>query len=125
MGLVPFWILLANSGGAAEGSEIEFRHTRRCPRGEVLPPRQSLFLLQGEGVNIGASHVAEHQRRVYGIQRRPPTVHPARHSPQSGHRSGNLRLLTRIERVLSVNDTQLVSLEIVEAARDSLVIGQA
>jgi DNA transposition AAA+ family ATPase len=43
--------------------------------------------------------------------------------------SGNLRLLTRlltqIERVLSVNDSQLVSLEIVEAARDSLVIGQA
>jgi hypothetical protein len=43
--------------------------------------------------------------------------------------SGNLRLLTRlltqIERVLSVNDAQVVSLEIVEAARDSLVIGQA
>jgi DNA transposition AAA+ family ATPase len=43
--------------------------------------------------------------------------------------SGNLRLLTRlltqIERVLSVNDAQAVSLEIVEAARDSLVIGQA
>jgi DNA transposition AAA+ family ATPase len=43
--------------------------------------------------------------------------------------SGNLRLLTRlltqIERVLSVNDAEAVSLEIVEAARDSLVIGQA
>ena len=43
--------------------------------------------------------------------------------------SGNLRLLTRplaqIERVLSVNDAQDVSVEIVEAARDSLVIGQA
>jgi hypothetical protein len=43
--------------------------------------------------------------------------------------SGNLRLLTRLltqtERVLSVNDSQRVSLEIVEAARDSLVIGQA
>jgi hypothetical protein len=43
--------------------------------------------------------------------------------------SGNLRLLTRlltqIERVLSVNDAQAVSLEIVDAARDSLVIGQA
>ena len=43
--------------------------------------------------------------------------------------SGNLRLLTRlltqIERVLSVNDAQAVSLEIVEAARDSLIIGQA
>jgi len=43
--------------------------------------------------------------------------------------SGNLRLLTRlltqIERVLSVNDAEDVSLEIVEAARDSLVIGQA
>jgi hypothetical protein len=43
--------------------------------------------------------------------------------------SGNLRLLTRlltqIERVLSVNDAQAVSLQIVEAARDSLVIGQA
>lgn len=41
---------------------------------------------------------------------------------------GNLRLLTRlltqVERVLSVNDQQVVSLEIVEAARDSLVIGQ-
>jgi hypothetical protein len=35
------------------------------------------------------------------------------------------RLLTQIERVLSVNDAQAVSLEIVEAARDSLVIGQA
>jgi len=43
--------------------------------------------------------------------------------------SGNLRLLTRfltqIERVLSVNDPQVISVEIVEAARDSLVIGQA
>jgi hypothetical protein len=43
--------------------------------------------------------------------------------------SGNLRLLTRlltqIDRVLSVNNAQAVSLEIVEAARDSLVIGQA
>jgi DNA transposition AAA+ family ATPase len=42
---------------------------------------------------------------------------------------GNLRLLTRllaqVERVLGVNDTQVVSVEIVEAARDSLVIGQA
>ena len=43
--------------------------------------------------------------------------------------SGNLRLLTRlltqVERVLSVNDASEVSVQIVEAARDSLVIGQA
>jgi hypothetical protein len=43
--------------------------------------------------------------------------------------SGNLRLLTRlltqIERVLTVNDADVISVEIVEAARDSLVIGQA
>jgi len=42
---------------------------------------------------------------------------------------GNFRLLTRlltqVERVLSVNDVNVVSMEIVEAARDSLVIGQA
>lgn len=41
---------------------------------------------------------------------------------------GNFRLLTRlltqIERVLQVNEVQVISLEIVEAARDSLVIGQ-
>jgi hypothetical protein len=40
---------------------------------------------------------------------------------------GNFRLLTRlltqIERVLSVNDLHHVSVEVVEAARDSLVIG--
>jgi hypothetical protein len=40
---------------------------------------------------------------------------------------GNFRLLTRlltqIERVLSVNDLHLVSNAVVEAARDSLVIG--
>ena len=40
---------------------------------------------------------------------------------------GNFRLLTRlltqIERVLSVNDLHLVSIGVVEAARDSLVIG--
>ena len=40
---------------------------------------------------------------------------------------GNFRLLTRlltqIERVLSVNDLHLVSTAVVEAARDSLVIG--
>ena len=40
---------------------------------------------------------------------------------------GNFRLLTRlltqIERVLSVNDLHRVSAEVVEAARDSLVIG--
>jgi DNA transposition AAA+ family ATPase len=43
--------------------------------------------------------------------------------------SGNLRLLTKlltqIVRVLSVNETAQVSIQIVEAARDSLVIGQA
>jgi hypothetical protein len=42
---------------------------------------------------------------------------------------GNFRLLTRlltqVERVLSVNDSQVISLEIIEAARDSLVIGHA
>jgi Holliday junction resolvasome RuvABC ATP-dependent DNA helicase subunit len=41
---------------------------------------------------------------------------------------GNLRLLTRlltqVERVLGVNDAQVISVEIVEAARDSLVIGK-
>jgi hypothetical protein len=40
---------------------------------------------------------------------------------------GNLRLLTRlltqIERVLGVNDLRVVSTAVVEAARDSLVIG--
>ena len=40
---------------------------------------------------------------------------------------GNFRLLTRlvtqIERVLSLNDLRLVSTAVVEAARDSLVIG--
>jgi DNA transposition AAA+ family ATPase len=42
---------------------------------------------------------------------------------------GNFRLLTRlltqIERVLNVNNLQLISSEVVEAARDSLVIGQS
>ena len=33
------------------------------------------------------------------------------------------RLLTQIERVLNVNNLHLVSTEVVEAARDSLVIG--
>ncbi len=33
------------------------------------------------------------------------------------------RLLTQIERVLQVNDPHLISNEVVEAARDSLVIG--
>jgi hypothetical protein len=41
---------------------------------------------------------------------------------------GNFRLLTRlltqIERVLEVNDLHIVSAEVVEAARDCLVIGQ-
>jgi hypothetical protein len=35
------------------------------------------------------------------------------------------RLLTQIERVLDVNNLQIVSIEVVEAARDSLVIGQS
>jgi hypothetical protein len=42
---------------------------------------------------------------------------------------GNLRplprLLTLVERVLGVNDTQIISVEIIEATRDSLVIGRA
>jgi hypothetical protein len=42
---------------------------------------------------------------------------------------GNLQPLTRllipVERVLGVSDTQIISVEIVEAARDSFVIGQA
>ncbi len=42
---------------------------------------------------------------------------------------GNLRLLTwlltQVERVLGINDAQVVSVEIIEAARDSLVIGHA
>lgn len=41
---------------------------------------------------------------------------------------GNFRLLTRlltqIERVLEVNELHIVSTEVVEAARGSLVIGQ-
>ena len=43
--------------------------------------------------------------------------------------SGNLRLLTRlltqVERVLRLNDVSEVSVQIVKATRDSLVIGQA
>ncbi|MGI4828514.1 MAG: hypothetical protein ACRYFU_10045 [Janthinobacterium lividum] len=35
------------------------------------------------------------------------------------------RLLTQIERVLKLNDAQIVSLDLVDAARESLVIGQA
>jgi hypothetical protein len=35
------------------------------------------------------------------------------------------RLLTQIERVLDVNDLHLVTNAVVEAARDSLVIGPA
>ena len=35
------------------------------------------------------------------------------------------RLLTQVERVLGVNNTQMISVEIVEAAQDSLFIGQA
>ena len=46
-----------------------------------------------------------------------------------GMTGGNLRLLTRlltqVERVMGVNDAQVISVEIVEAIRDSLVIGQA
>lgn len=42
-------------------------------REDATPGQTSLFLLQGEGVNIAASNVAEHQRRVCGIQRRPHT----------------------------------------------------
>jgi hypothetical protein len=38
---------------------------------------------------------------------------------------GNFRLLPQIERVLSVNDLHLLSSAVVEAARDSLVIGPA
>jgi hypothetical protein len=42
---------------------------------------------------------------------------------------GNLRLvvrlLTQIARVLEINETQTVSLDIVEAAREVLVIGSA
>ena len=70
-------------------------------------------------------------------QRRPPpgvTLPRAAFTPEVVARlirmtSGNLRLLTRlltqIERVLTVNDADAISVEIVEAARDSLVIGQA
>jgi hypothetical protein len=42
---------------------------------------------------------------------------------------GNFRLLTRlltqIERVLNVNNLQLISSEVVEAARDNLLIEQS
>ena len=43
--------------------------------------------------------------------------------------SGNFRLLTRlltqVERILKVNQSDIVSKKIVTAARDSLVIGQS
>ena len=35
------------------------------------------------------------------------------------------RLLTQLERVLDVNETRKVSVAVLEAARESLVIGQA
>jgi acetolactate synthase regulatory subunit len=35
------------------------------------------------------------------------------------------RLLAQIEHVFDVNDLQIVSIEVVEAARDSLVLGQS
>jgi hypothetical protein len=50
-----------------------------------------------------------------------------RHSDQNERRNFRLltRLLTQIERILKVNQTEVVSKEIVTAARDSLVIGQS
>jgi Holliday junction resolvasome RuvABC ATP-dependent DNA helicase subunit len=36
-----------------------------------------------------------------------------------------IRLLTQVERILKVNQSEIVSKEIVTAARDSLVIGQS
>jgi hypothetical protein len=61
--------------------------------------------------------------------RRPPqrTTRSRSHSKPLRMTGGNFRLLTRlltqIERVLSVNDLHVVSTAVVEAARDSLVIG--
>jgi hypothetical protein len=46
-------------------------------------------------------------------------------SMTGGHLRLLARLLTPVERVLGVNDTQFMSAEIIEVARDSLVIGQA
>ena len=40
------------------------------------------------------------------------------------HHGEVTRMLTQIERILSINKTEIVSVAIVEAARDSLVIGQ-
>jgi hypothetical protein len=55
------------------------------------------------------------------------TTPPGGHSEPYPDGGGNFRLLTRlltqIERVLSVNELHLVSTAVVEAARDSLVIG--
>ncbi|MGA3093212.1 MAG: hypothetical protein ABSD75_31845 [Terriglobales bacterium] len=39
------------------------------------------------------------------------------------HRGNKARIVTQIERVLDVNRLNIVSTEVVEAARDSLVIG--
>jgi hypothetical protein len=63
------------------------------------------------------------------LRNRVPTIDSGMTPDYDRYSGGNLRLLTRlltqVERVLGVNDTQVISVEIVEAARDSLVIGQA
>jgi hypothetical protein len=80
---------------------------------------------------LGSAEVQELLERCWT----PPGVNlPGGFTPEVKARlvrmtGSNLRLLTRlltqVERVLTINDAQVISVEIVEAARDSLVIGQA
>ena len=79
--------------------------------------------------DVEMQELLEHRWRPVGVNLPEDNLTPEVIARLIRITGGNLRLLTRlltqIERVLSVNEAPQVSVQIVEAARDSLVIGQA
>jgi len=106
----PHVILLRSTQHTFKPSNFMRRERRR-----FRTPRRSPWSMKQTAVDEQPRADAIHLRR------RPCWDGSHRHA---WHRKVT-RLLTQIERVLDVNDLQIVSIEVVEAARDSLVIGQS
>jgi hypothetical protein len=118
-------LTLAHHGSKAYSEGFDLVHRREAPRANAIwqadHAQLSILLLREDGQTARpwlTIVIDDYSRAIAGSEVIASLIR------MSG---GNFRLLTRlltqIERVPSVNDLHVISTAVVEAARDSLVIG--